>query len=320
MASKYIQRHQIPNNFEVILADFVTEILRYQPQDIIDFGCQYFKCLEEQTVLDYANKGPNIPCDFKNVIPKIPQKKEPKPRVPRKKPKKLEEEIPESSSQPNKEEFHGTKTDKEEVLEFYLKNDEEQKAAEDKFKDFDWDQLYDKLPIRRNEEDKIKRLLIWNGPLEGKGKDLTLNELTEGMSAYLGLPEELISYEPYKKAKDAAKRLFKGKYEIDEDEKLNLIEFRFFLIFLRQYFNYWAMFERVDQSQNKKISLEEFKNAEELMKMFGVTIPDLEAEFKMIDTSGNGQIDFDEFCEYAIKKQLDLEDDDDFDDPDLPKK
>ena len=42
-----------------------------------------------------------------------------------------------------------------------------------------------------------------------------------------------------------------------------------------------------------------------------------ESEFKKIDKNGGGVIMLDEFCEYAIKKNLDLEDDDDFDDVDI---
>ena len=38
---------------------------------------------------------------------------------------------------------------------------------------------------------------------------------------------------------------------------------------------------------------------------------DMEASFKEIDTNGGGSILFDEFCQWAIKKNLDLEDDDD---------
>lgn len=39
-----------------------------------------------------------------------------------------------------------------------------------------------------------------------------------------------------------------------------------------------------------------------------------EAEFYSIDVNGGGQILFDEFCAWSIKKNLDLEDDDDFED------
>lgn len=39
---------------------------------------------------------------------------------------------------------------------------------------------------------------------------------------------------------------------------------------------------------------------------------DPEKEFKSIDKNGGGQVLFDEFCEWSIKKNLDLDDDDDF--------
>ena len=40
-------------------------------------------------------------------------------------------------------------------------------------------------------------------------------------------------------------------------------------------------------------------------------IADIDSEFRAIDKNGGGIILFDEFCDWAIKKNLDLEDDDD---------
>lgn len=80
MASKYIQKFPVPEGFSEILHDLAKEILRNQPADILDFSALYFKCMQEGTVLDYANRGQNIPCDFKTGIPKIserPQRKKP---------------------------------------------------------------------------------------------------------------------------------------------------------------------------------------------------------------------------------------------------
>jgi len=74
MASKYIQKFPIPNNFPETLNDLAREILRNQPQDIIEFSALYFKCLQEGTVLDYNKKGGNIPNDFKVSVPKGPTK------------------------------------------------------------------------------------------------------------------------------------------------------------------------------------------------------------------------------------------------------
>ena len=69
MASKYIQKFPIPQDFPNILRDLAKEVLRYQPEDIVEFSALYFKCLQEGKELDYTKKGTNIPCDFKNVIP-----------------------------------------------------------------------------------------------------------------------------------------------------------------------------------------------------------------------------------------------------------
>ena len=45
------------------------------------------------------------------------------------------------------------------------------------------------------------------------------------------------------------------------------------------------------------------------LEKWGVIIPDPEAEFNMIDKDKGKSISFDEFVDYAIKKQLDLEED-----------
>ena len=72
MSSKYIKKYTIPPGFQDLLSEFTKEILRNQPNDIIDFGVEYFKCLQQGLILDYAYKGVNIPCDFKPSVPKIP--------------------------------------------------------------------------------------------------------------------------------------------------------------------------------------------------------------------------------------------------------
>ena len=72
MSSKYIKKYTIPPGFQDLLSEFTKEILRNQPNDIIDFGVEYFKCLQQGLILDYAHKGVNIPCDFKPSVPKIP--------------------------------------------------------------------------------------------------------------------------------------------------------------------------------------------------------------------------------------------------------
>jgi len=71
MASKYIQKFPIPTGFPEILHDLSKEILRHNPDDIIDFCACYFRCLQDNIVLNYEKKGKKIPCDFDINNPKM---------------------------------------------------------------------------------------------------------------------------------------------------------------------------------------------------------------------------------------------------------
>lgn len=82
MASKYLQQYETPEGFEELLHDFIKEVLRNQPEDLIEFAALYFKCVQEviiifyqQQVLDYPKRGQNIPCDFKPTVPELTYKK-----------------------------------------------------------------------------------------------------------------------------------------------------------------------------------------------------------------------------------------------------
>ena len=45
MASKFIAKYPVPDEFPDILHDFAREVLRDQPEDIYEYGAQYFKAL-----------------------------------------------------------------------------------------------------------------------------------------------------------------------------------------------------------------------------------------------------------------------------------
>lgn len=47
MASKYLQKFPVPDNFYEILHDFSREVIRDQPEDIIEYGSLYFDALEQ---------------------------------------------------------------------------------------------------------------------------------------------------------------------------------------------------------------------------------------------------------------------------------
>merc|ERR1712048_800182 len=93
------------------------------------------------------------------------------------------------------------------------------------------------------------------------------------------------------------------------DDYIELKEFKFFLIALRQYFEYWVAFTRLDDDGDKRISLVEFTHNKESIEKWVGPINDIEACFKEIDLNGGGIVLFDEFSDWAIKKSLDLDDD-----------
>ena len=59
MASRYMRRFQVQNEFNKILSDFSKAIVRNRPKDIIDFAIEYFKSLESQIKSDYKYKSEN---------------------------------------------------------------------------------------------------------------------------------------------------------------------------------------------------------------------------------------------------------------------
>ena len=45
MASKYLQKYPVPEDFPDLLHDFAREVLRDQPDNIYEYGAQYFKAM-----------------------------------------------------------------------------------------------------------------------------------------------------------------------------------------------------------------------------------------------------------------------------------
>ena len=45
MASKYLQKFPVPEDFPDLLHDFAREVLRDQPENIYEYGAQYFRAM-----------------------------------------------------------------------------------------------------------------------------------------------------------------------------------------------------------------------------------------------------------------------------------
>ena len=142
---------------------------------------------------------------------------------------------------------------------------------------------------------------------------ISLAEFDRGIQDVLNIPEIFKQKKVIIRAFTSAKNKIKGKAKQSGDY-VEWLEFRYILIYLRQYLEYYAMFCRMDTSDDFKINFDEFKKGIPMMEKWGVKIKNPKDEFEKIDKNKSGNIMFDEFAEFAIKKNLDLEDDDDFDD------
>jgi len=74
----------------------------------------------------------------------------------------------------------------------------------------------------------------------------------------------------------------------------------------------YAAFDHIDTGDDNRIDLSEFKQGLVFLKDWGVEVADAEEEFKIIDQGAGGaggQILFDEFCHWALRKGLDYDKD-----------
>lgn len=180
----------------------------------------------------------------------------------------------------------------------------------------DWAKIHSRIPTSRTPEEKHRRMQLFEQFDPNNNGYLSLAEVDKGCRDALGLyeifdakPVIMRAFQATRHANDS--RAKKGSRGPDYIEKC---EFRLLLVWLRQYFEVWQMFESVDTSDDRRVDFEEFKQALGKIKSWGLKIDDPKKEFDIIDKNGGGIILFDEFAEWALRKHLDLEDDDDFDD------
>lgn len=178
--------------------------------------------------------------------------------------------------------------------------------------EIDWAAIHDKLPTVKDDEGKEKRKKMFKEFDPNGNGILSLAEVDKNIRDVLKIDELFDAKPAIMRAFQIAKNCTKSSRRDGlGDDYIEFREFRFFLLSLRQYFEYHVAFTRVDTNADKKISLDEFKEAQPKMEVWVGKIEDAEKAFKEIDTNNGGSILFDEFCNWAIKKNLDLEDDDD---------
>jgi len=178
-------------------------------------------------------------------------------------------------------------------------------------KSIDWAAINDKLPYQRNDEQKAKRKEIFNSFDVNSNGYVSLAEVDKGMRDVLGSDDLFDCKAAVNAAFHYAKKVSPGEDKYGP-EFLEFREFRLFLQTLRQYFEYFQAFSRIDTGDDSRVSKEEFCSdaAKEAMnKYIKDPIEDYEAEFDKIDENKGGQILFKEFIQFALDKNLDIDDD-----------
>ena len=177
----------------------------------------------------------------------------------------------------------------------------------------DWAGISTKLPLERDQEGVAKRAKLFRDFDPNGNGYLSLAEVDKGVRDVLKLNVMFDCKAVIMRAFEAAKKTGPKKSSLSDDY-IEKNEFRIFLVYLRQYFEYYVMFDRIDTGDDKKISYDEFQKALPMIEGMGCKITDPAGVFASIDKNGGGQITFDEFSAWAIKAKLDLEDDDNFED------
>jgi len=177
----------------------------------------------------------------------------------------------------------------------------------DKGSGINWSQVIRKLPTKKGNarhSQRRKDMFMQFDP-NGNGY-LSLAEVDKGIRDVLAL-DALFNAKPaimraFQYAKDWSEG--DGKYGPDFIE---FKEFRILLVALKQYLEYWEAFGKVDTSGDGRITIDEFSAAVDLISSWVGDIPNPDAEFLRIDANRGGFILFNEFCDWAIRKNLAIE-------------
>ncbi|KAL3682566.1 hypothetical protein R1sor_000588 [Riccia sorocarpa] len=171
--------------------------------------------------------------------------------------------------------------------------------------EIDWKAIAAKLPSEKTAQDKAKRSKLFNEFDPNGNGFLSLAEVDRGICDVLQL-EGLFQCKPaIMRAFQAAKGVAKSNSKLGDDY-VERSEFRLLMVYLKQYFELYEMFNKVDTSDDRRVSLDEFKAAVPLLERWGLKIEDAEAEFEKVDANTGGSILFDEFADWALKAHLQL--------------
>ena len=171
--------------------------------------------------------------------------------------------------------------------------------------------LASRLPASRDEKHERKVLFDSFDP-NGNGY-LSLAEIDKGVLEHFQLDGG--GAFATKRCKPALMRAFQaakslsGSNEGLHTDMVTRSEFRLLLVYVQRYFELLAVFDEVDSGDDRRVDEAEFTKAVPKLREWGVIVRNPAAEFKKIDANGGGQLLFDEFSGWALRRGLDMLDD-----------
>jgi len=178
-----------------------------------------------------------------------------------------------------------------------------------------WVRRAEVLPTGRSANEKRARRKLYELFDPNSNGYLSLAEVDKGLLELLRL--EAGCDDVTKHCKPAILRAFQaakdltGSTEGHHADFVTRSEFRLLLVYIQRYFELFAAFEVIDTGDDRRINAAEFMRATKLMRSWGVYVRNPKAEFASIDANGGGQVLFDEFASWAIRRGMELVDDDD---------
>eukprot|EP00934_Nitzschia_sp_Nitz4_P004624 Nitzschia sp. Nitz4//scaffold150_size53981//17328//17882//NITZ4_006674-RA/size53981-processed-gene-0.27-mRNA-1//-1//CDS//3329537062//4614//frame0 len=174
-------------------------------------------------------------------------------------------------------------------------------------KEIDWEALNRKLPTEKTAEQKARRAELFNQFDPNGNGYLSLAEIDRGCREVLGLYELFQAKKVIMRAFQASKGVNNVNVTSASDhgpDYVERIEFRLLLLYLKQYFAVWQVFEDVDTGNDHRIDYDEFAAAVPKLKEKGLALENPRATFAEIDANNGGQLLFDEFADWAVKNLL----------------
>ena len=167
-----------------------------------------------------------------------------------------------------------------------------------------YEELKEKLPFTLSPEDRTMRDRMWPKFDLNNSNLLSFSEFDQGLDREFGGSKNTFPRAVRLRAFEAARNKVPSSAIYSKDY-VSRKEFRFLLLYLRKYQEIWAMFNKMDDNQDARISKEEFLKYRSKLEGWGMDMTDPNVAWANIDRDGSGRIHFYEFSHWVIKQQID---------------